>query len=347
MDGKGAQCPVHDARLAQDGGATPARFDAAADRWILSSYADVQAAFHEPNLCPVDSHGNGPLDGETRASSAQTRMQALAALPAGRLAEWQAEFEPIAATIATALPLDRAIDVLGEFARPWSLALAVRVSGAAPEDVEHLAALAARVTIATACPEDASLKPAGDAANNELNAALANGNQPMPGPAFVALSQTVPCLLANTWLILLRAPYEIERVRANGSLTAAAVEELLRRASLVRSLHRRAAADLQIGDLLIKRGQRVELMVESANHDPEYFPDPHSLNLSRKTVGHFALGAGSHSCAAASLIRMAIGIATRVLVAHFDPAEDNTQVTWRGGSGFRWPAPLYARRLSA
>src|SRR5579862_9384449 len=117
-------------------------------------YGDVQAAFYEVNLCPVSSHSEGQVTAKTRALFARTRSQTLAAMPAAKVAEWESEFAPLAHTMASALPASRLVDVCGEFARPWSLALAVRVTGADPKDVERLLALAARVSMATADPEN-------------------------------------------------------------------------------------------------------------------------------------------------------------------------------------------------
>ena len=118
----------------------------------------------------------------------------------------------------------------------------------------------------------------------------------------------------------------------------------LRLAGLARVVHREAIADVRLGDLTIERGQRVDLLLEAANHDPEQFAEPDRLNLSRRATGHFALGAGGHSCVAAALIRMAMGVATGVLVEGFIPGEQDDPVEWHGGSGFRWPAAVYAVR---
>jgi len=123
---------------------------------------------------------------------------------------------------------------------------------------------------------------------------------------------------------------------------------LLRVAGLAQVLHRQAVADVKLGELGIECGQRVNLMVAVANHDPEEFPQPNRLDLSRRNSGHFAMGAGEHSCAAASLIRMATAVATRTFVDKFTPAESPDPISadpvqWHGGSGFRWPSPVYAR----
>ncbi len=43
----------------------------------------------------------------------------------------------------------------------------------------------------------------------------------------------------------------------------------------------------------------------SANFDPEYFEDPETLNVRRKTLGHVAFGYGSHRCLGQHIVRVA------------------------------------------
>jgi cytochrome P450 len=91
----------------------------------------------------------------------------------------------------------------------------------------------------------------------------------------------------------------------------------------------------------------VDLMVEIANQDEKHFPSGHALDLHAGPFhhgSHFALGAGQHACAAASLIRMAVTVATKVFIQSFGPAAQADPVEWRGGSGFRWAARVYAQR---
>ena len=211
---------------------------------------------------------------------------------------------------------------------------------------------AARVTASTADPDNVVLKTDAASAGADLDNAFVNTRLPMAGPAFIALSQTLPCLLANAYMILLNHPEEMERIRANPELVPKAVDELLRLAGLAHTVHRQAVADVKLGEIRIASGQRVQLLLEVANHDFEQFAEPDQMDLSRRASGHFALGAGEHSCVAAALIRMAMGIAIGAFVRKFVAAEktDPEQtgpIEWLGGSGFRWPAAVYARRRKA
>jgi cytochrome P450 len=321
-----------------------AYFDDALHAWILSSYADVSSALYEPQLWPVAPDSAEAPSISDQQAQARVRRETLAALPNPRLVEWIGNASQLAHEIVLALPDSRPVDVLAEFVRPWSLALAVTITGAHSSDAPRLAALAEKVTRSTAAPEDSDLKEAAAAAETELAKQLSHSSQPMAGPAFIAISQTLPALIANGWHILFRHESEFERLRSDKTLMPKAVEELLRLGGLAGVVHRRALADVTIRDIHITRGQRVDLLVRAANHDPQQFPEPERFDPSRNLPGQFALGAGSHLCAAAALIRMAIDAATRTLVDHFTPVPQPAEVVWLGGSGFQWPERLFAQR---
>jgi cytochrome P450 len=323
-----------------------ASFDRDSNAWTLSSYGDVHLALNEPNLQTAGPGGAGALSPQESAQQADVRSRTFAALSSTKLAQWQQEFEPLAETMVAALPTAGAVELVGGFLQPWCFELAVRMTEADPADAQRLAALAAQVTAATADSDNYDLKAPAAIAGKELDEALRNSSQPMAGSAFVAVSQTIPCLLANAWLTLLSRPSEMNRLRLSPELLPRVIEELLRVAGLAKSVHRCATADIAIGDIRIERGQRVHLMLAEANHDPTQFPRPYDLDFSYRGYSHFALGAGSHSCAAAALIRMATGVSTKVMVENFESRASNESIEWLGGSGFRWPARLYAQRRS-
>jgi len=324
-------------------------FDPGRNAWILSRYSDVQAAFHDANLWPVAPDGTGIPDEEARIEQARIRMRAFAAFPQAKLARWEPEFEAFAKKLTTAQPPGHIVDAASEFAFPWALEVALRVTGANPSQKQSLALLAAAVTAGTASPDDAVLKKSAAEANQQLDEALSACAPPMAGATFVALSQTLPCVLANGWFLLLSHPQSLEQLRTDSKLLPRAVEELLRLAGLPSVLHRRAMATVEIGDVLIERGDRVDLIVDAANHDLSSFPSGENFDLDAadSRPAHFALGAGQHSCAAGSLLRMTIGVATKAFLESFEPPEKpSAPVEWRGGSAFRWRSAVFALRRS-
>jgi cytochrome P450 len=116
---------------------------------------------------------------------------------------------------------------------------------------------------------------------------------------------------------------------------------LLRYAGIVRRVFRQATANVEIGGVKIANGELVVLMLASANRDPEQFPDPDRLLLSRPVTGHVALGTGRNSCVGAMVIRMAAAVATGALAAKFAGVQFDRVGEWRTGSGFCFPASVF------
>jgi cytochrome P450 len=317
------------------------RFDPERGMWVLSRYEDVLGAFREPRLWPISSNGPDRSTIGAQAGQLRLRTETLEAFSTSRVAEWQAQIEPLAYSVLDLLPTGRPVDVVREFAQPWSLRAAAIVTEADDGKCDFLADLARQVSAASAEPRDPALQSAAELAGTELEKNL-QGGIPMRAPAFVALSQTLPCFLANAWLALSRHPSELARLRERRDLMPRAIEELLRYAGLVGTLLRVATADVNLGSIRIAQGERVMLMVASANRDPEQFSSPDRLDLTRRVAGQLALGAGPHSCTGALLIRMAATIATDAFVHNFAAVDATAPVEWRGGSGFRSPASLYA-----
>jgi cytochrome P450 len=224
-----------------------------------------------------------------------------------------------------------------ECIRPWTLGIAFEVSQADPSLTNRLCELATLISSAAANPHDADLKLSAKLADEELQQLLPNAQVPMTGPAFVALSQTLAALLSCGWLALLQHPRELDRLHRHPDLTPAAVEEFLRICAIPRTLSRVAISDSVIASSTILCGQRVLLHVASANRDPNRFTNPNRLDLSRRSRGHFALGTGPHACVGASLIRMAMEIATRRFAPLIRSGRLHGEIEWRGGSGFCWP----------
>ena len=321
------------------------RFDPAQNAWVLSRYPDVWAALREPHLWPVS--GKREIQPETREDDGRLKQRAamLEALSAARLEEWRPRLEALTFSALDRLPTDREVDLFGDFTLPWGLTLAMLVTGADPAGSRRLADLGGRVFAATGESADAALRADAAAATAELERIFASGPIPMGEPAFVALSQTLPRLLANAWLALVRHPEEFARLRAQPELMPGAIEELLRYAGIVRRVFRRATANVDLGGVCIAQGDLAVLMLASANRDPEQFPDPDRLLLTRPVTSHVALGTGRNSCVAALLIRMAASVATGALTSIFAEAQFSGVEEWGvpsgPGSGFCFPASVY------
>jgi cytochrome P450 len=318
-----------------------AHFDPSQKAWVLSRYQDVWAALREPHLWPVS--GKREIQPETRDDVGRLlqRSAMLEALSASHLEAWRPRLEAETRTALLSLPTDRPVDLLAEFTLPWGLALATLATGADPACTGHLAELGRRVFAATGEGADTALRADAAAATAELERIFEAGPIPMGEPAFVAMSQTLPRLLASAWLALVRHPGEFARLRAHPDLLPAAVDELLRYAGIVRRVFRRATANVNLGSVNIAEGEVAMLMLASANRDPEQFPDPDRLDVTRVATSHVALGTGRNSCVGAAVIRMAASIATQALTNTFSGVQFSSVGEWRLGSGFCFPASVY------
>ena len=110
-----------------------------------------------------------------------------------------------------------------------------------------------------------------------------------------------------------------ERVRADPSSVRRLADELLRLVTPTRYVARYAVTDVSLdGDApagaAIRRGQKVVLFLEAANRDPGAFQDPHALRAERQPNPHLAFGFGPHRCPGASIARIEIQAALAALL---------------------------------
>ncbi|MGO4752094.1 cytochrome P450, partial [Streptomyces sp. 2MCAF27] len=109
----------------------------------------------------------------------------------------------------------------------------------------------------------------------------------------------------NGWLTLFRHPDQLALLRSDpDALLPTAVDELLRYDTPLQLFERWVLDDIEVGGTVIPRGSEVALLFGSANRDPERFPDPDRLDLSRTDNAHFSFGGGIHYCLGAPLARL-------------------------------------------
>ncbi len=116
--------------------------------------------------------------------------------------------------------------------------------------------------------------------------------------------ETTTNLIGNGLLALLRHPDQLARLRHDPTLIGPAVEELLRYDSPVQGTPRIATEEIALGETVIQPGQTLLLLYGAANHDPERFPEPGRLDLTRADNKHLAFAHGPHFCLGAALARM-------------------------------------------
>lgn len=148
--------------------------------------------------------------------------------------------------------------------------------------------------------------------------------------------ETTTNLIGNGVLSLLRNPHELERLRANMSLIPSAVEELLRYESPSQHTARLAPADVELGGKLIRKRQAVIAVMAAGNRDPERFPDPDRLDITRADNHHLAFGWAAHFCFGAALARIEGQVTFETVLRHLPRlALKPGPLTWRTNLGLR------------
>jgi len=122
-------------------------------------------------------------------------------------------------------------------------------------------------------------------------------------------------MLVNTLLALFQNPDQLALLRADPGLLVSTLEEGLRYDPPTQAPNPLAAReDIEIGGKIIRKGDAVTVIIGSTNRDPEAFPDPDRLDVTRNPNRHLAFSAGAHFCLGAVLARMEIQSALGALV---------------------------------
>ena len=132
--------------------------------------------------------------------------------------------------------------------------------------------------------------------------------------SFLIAGHETTDLIGNGLLALLENPHQLQRLKTNPTLIKASVEELLRYDSPVQRDWGVATEDIEIGGKRISEGQIVLQMLGAANRDPEQFPEPDQLDLTRQGSRHVAFGMGFRSCLGAPLARIEGQVAISTLL---------------------------------
>ncbi|WP_031510416.1 cytochrome P450 [Streptomyces megasporus] len=132
----------------------------------------------------------------------------------------------------------------------------------------------------------------------------------------IAGHETTANMIALGTLLLLRHPDQLALLRDSDDPTVAtrAVEEMLRYLTITHGGRRRVALeDMEIAGRRVRAGEGLVLPNEIANRDPEAFPDPDRLDITREARHHVAFGFGVHQCLGQPLARLELEVVYRTL----------------------------------
>lgn len=154
---------------------------------------------------------------------------------------------------------------------------------------------------------------------------------------FGAGFETTAHLIGNGMLSLHRNPAQWRLLCADpDGLGEKAADEALRFETSIIATYRTAFADRQVGDVTVRKGQRVLTLIGAANRDPAVFEDPERFDITRDATRHLSFGGGIHFCAGAVLARLESQIAFSTLARRLPQMRVATdQPAWREGFLFR------------
>jgi pimeloyl-[acyl-carrier protein] synthase len=159
--------------------------------------------------------------------------------------------------------------------------------------------------------------------------------------------ETTTNLIGSGMLHLLDNPEQLERLRAEPSLAATMVEEILRLEPPVQSTLRIAGEAMTDYGRLIEPGQEVMLSLAGGNRDPAVFEAPDTFDIGRSPNRHLAFGLGPHFCIGSPLARLEGRIALLALFDRFPDLHVDAQAStpsWRPSVVFRGLERLIVER---
>ena len=125
----------------------------------------------------------------------------------------------------------------------------------------------------------------------------------------VAGNETTTKLLANAVYWGWRNPGQLARPMHDPARITAWIEETLRYDASSQVIARTVAEDFTAHGRTVLAGDRLLLLIGSANRDPDAFLSPDEYDLERDASGLISFGAGRHYCLGANLARLEARVA--------------------------------------
>ncbi len=154
--------------------------------------------------------------------------------------------------------------------------------------------------------------------------------------------------LATAVHYLCARPDLFQVLRDDPALIPGTVEEFLRLDSPAHMLMRLAQRDMELSGQTIRAGDRIFLMMNTANRDDAKFDAPDDLQPERKKNRHLSFGKGIHVCLGAPLARLeGVQALTAICERYCDIQFAGDPVTWRPNLIMRGPDYLQVKLFPA
>lgn len=314
--------------------------DASSGMWVLSRQQDVFDTLRDHTRFSSSAMGGMlPLISDDPPRHTQLRGLVNRAFTTGMLKSMTPAIEEVASALVGTM-LDGEVDAVTALTTPlpvivisrlmgipeqrrddfkrWSDALTGTLAGAMPmerrQDVAEMAAyFQGLITERRARPGEDLVSAI---VNAEIDGTRLSDNDIVGFNILllIAGNETTTNLLGNLLNVLVDRPDLWAELRANPQSIEAAIEEALRYDSPVQFLMREATTDVELHGQRIRKGERVIVVLGSANRDPAVYPDPDTFRLDREKARHHAFGYGIHFCIGAPLARLEARIALTALL---------------------------------
>ena len=116
--------------------------------------------------------------------------------------------------------------------------------------------------------------------------------------------ETMPKIIAGGLLRLWQHPDQRAALAADPSLVVNGFEEIMRTEAVLQWVGRTLFDDLEVAGTTMRAGQRVFLLLVSANHDEREFPQPERFDVRRAFARTLVFGHGTHFCIGAHVARL-------------------------------------------
>jgi hypothetical protein len=137
----------------------------------------------------------------------------------------------------------------------------------------------------------------------------------------VAGNETTTKLLGNAWYWGSRHPRELAKPFSDPARISDWIEETLRYDTSSQMVLRVTRRDVEVASTRIPEGEKVLLLMGSANRDERVFADPDRYDLERDTQKILSFGNGRHFCMGAALARLEARIALEEIVRRVESYE--------------------------
>jgi cytochrome P450 len=270
----------------------------------------VQTALRQGLVAPLRPHAIGLLEEKVRALARQ-RLDEL--VPKGEF-DLYTDYGGVVSAGVMATVMGLPIELAPRILELVNQALRRKPPGAVEDAVTGRAGLELHMMLVDVVAHRRLQGPTGDgyaAIDGMLSTELdgrALTDDEIAVQLFTVLSggtETVPKVVARCLLELSRRPDQLAAVRENVATNCRlAFEETMRYGAPLQHVGRTATLDVEIAGAQIRAGQRVFLLIPSANRDEREFANPDEFIWNRSMERHVAFGHGLHFCIGVHVARL-------------------------------------------